>query len=584
MGKPNFFCGIEGLQWLLQNEPKSTMDDIDLTVDLIEAPYLFIYTSDADAWNLKVMGRGEIYDHEKGSGIERGNIRMDKKTGQGTGQTSDPLLRDNMGAFFEACRRLSRYIRDENLQPLYAGLDPEQAGVMLEVSGGKLTARKVAGKERPEIMCTTLFGGPTMCRPYMEDFWDRSETDMMSLEEKIEKAEGGDKFAMAKLAQAYLDGDDEVEQDPAKAAYWFRKEAELEDSEGAFNLGLLYAKGFGVERDFEKAAEWMEKAVAWGDPDGKGPAALYRSMAENQQKAEAGDAAAMAALAEGYMGLGGSLDQAGSGEDYKLCLQWAQKAVDAGCAAGYWPLALAYEHGRGVEQDDAKAVEFYRKGAEGGNAPCQHSYGCRLMQGQGVGKDKRQAFELFTQCAEQGYGLAMRDLGRCYQFAEGCMGNMKTAVEWYEKALQVIDDPDLARKAAFFRQIGENNPDWDLDYPPADDDFEVYDPEEAQRQRAEEWQQKYAQYAEKDPHIVINGSKFVFTGILVDDWESVLEKLTAMGGVERGAVSGKTDYLVVDPRGFGESKVKAALEQRTKGKPVKIVLVDDFLKALGWNA
>ncbi len=582
--KPNFFCGIEELQWLLQNEPKSTMDDIDLTVDLIEAPYLFIYTSDADAWNLKVMGRGEIYDHEKGSGIERGNLRVDRKTGEGAGQTSDPLLRDNMGAFFEACRRLARYIRDENLQPLYAGLDPEQAGVMLEVSGGKLTARKVAGKDRPEMMCTTLFGGPTMCRPYMEDFWDRSETDMMSLEEKIEKAEGGDKFAMAKLAQAYLDGDDEVEQDPAKAAYWFRKEAELEDSEGAFNLGLLYAKGFGVERDFEKAAQWMEKAVAWGDPDGKGPAALYRSMAENQKKAEAGDAAAMAALAEGYMGLGGSLDQAGSGKDYKLCLQWAQKAVDAGCAAGYWPLALAYEHGRGVAQDDAKAEDLYRKGAEGGHAPCQHSYGCRLMAGEGVGKDKKQAFELFKQSAEQGYGLAMRDLGRCYQFAEGCMGNMKTAVEWYEKALQVIDDPDLARKAAFFRQIGENNPDWDQDYPPADDDFEEYDPEEAQRQRAEEWQQKYAQYAEKDPRIVIHGSKFVFTGILVDNWEAVLEKLTAMGGVERGAVSGKTDYLVVDPRGFGESKVKAALEQRTKGKPVKIVLVDDFLKALGWNA
>ena len=89
---------------------------------------------------------------------------------------------------------------------------------------------------------------------------------------------------------------------------------------------------------------------------------------------------------------------------------------------------------------------------------------------------------------------------------------------------------------------------------------------------------------EKDPRIVINGSKFVFTGILVDDWEAVLEKLSAMGGVERSAVSGKTDYLVVDPRGFGESKVKAALEQRAKGKPVRIVLVDDFLKALGWDA
>jgi TPR repeat protein len=27
-----------------------------------------------------------------------------------------------------------------------------------------------------------------------------------------------------------------------------------------FNLGLHYAKGFGVERDFEKALYWMEQA------------------------------------------------------------------------------------------------------------------------------------------------------------------------------------------------------------------------------------------------------------------------------------------------------------------------------------
>lgn len=39
MPRPNFFCGIEALQWLLQNEPKSEQDNIDLTVDLIEAPY-----------------------------------------------------------------------------------------------------------------------------------------------------------------------------------------------------------------------------------------------------------------------------------------------------------------------------------------------------------------------------------------------------------------------------------------------------------------------------------------------------------------------------------------------------------------
>ena len=469
MAKPNFFCGIEALQALLSMELDGFEPDIELTMDLIEAPYLFIYTTGEDAWNMKVFMRGELYDHEKGSGVEKGSLRVERGSGQGTGQCSDKMLSDNMGAFFHGCQQISRYIRKENLQRLYEGLDPEQAGILLELSGGELRARKVEGKDRPEMMCSTLFGGNVMCRPYMEDFFDRSETEMMSLEDRIEKAENGDMFAIAKLAQAYLNGDDEVEQDPEKAAYWYRKEAEQEDSEGAFNLGLLYAKGFGVERDFAKAAEWMEKAVEWGDEDGRAAAELYRSMAENQKKAEAGDAEAMAELAGNYMALGGSLDQAGPGDDYKQSLYWAKKAADAGVAAAYWPLALAYEHGRGVKKDTNKAVEFYRKGAELGHASCQHSLACYYARGDFLKQDKKKAFELFRKAAAQGNGLAMKDLGRCYQFGDGCMGNMKTALEWYTKASEVLDDPELDARVAAFRGLAEVDPSWGEDYPGTDD-------------------------------------------------------------------------------------------------------------------
>lgn len=449
MAKPNFFCGIEALQALLKMKLDGFEPETELTVDLIELPYLFVYTAAEDAWTMKVYSRGELYDHKQGSGIEKGTLRMDRKTGQGSGQCSDKVLADNMGAFFHGCQQLSRYIQKEKLQPLYKGLDPEQAGILLEAAGGALKARKVAGMDRPEMVCTTLFGGMTKCRPYMEDFLDRSETDMMSLEEKIEKAEGGDKFAMAQLAQAYLDGDGEVEQDPKQAAYWFRKEAELQDAEGAFNLGLLYAKGFGVERDFVQAAEWMEKAVAWGDGDGAAPAKQYRTMAENLKKAQAGDAAAMAEVAGTYMAMGGSLAQAGAGDDYAESLKWAQKAVDAGCPAGYWPLALAYEHGRGVQQDKRKAVELYRKGAELGHAACQHSYGCCLMTGQGAKKDVKQALALFERSAAQGYGLAYQALGHMYETGEGVEPDFDKEMEYYEKACAALPD-----NAEFLRHVG----------------------------------------------------------------------------------------------------------------------------------
>ena len=299
MSKPNFFCGIEALQALLQMDLNGFEPETALTVDLIEAPYLFIYTPEADAWELKVLSRGELYDHVSGSGIEKADLRVDRATKNGSGQTSDKMLSENMGAFFTACQQLSRYIRKEGLEPMYSGLDPEQAGIMLETGGSGLTARVVEGKERPEMMCTTLFGGTVMCRPYMDDFMERS------MEE-----ESGD---------------------------W--------------------------DRDWEK--EWREQR------------------------------------------------------------------------------------------------------------------------------------------------------------------------------------------------------------------------ERERKQRAEDWMKKYSRYLEKDPRIIVNGSKFVFTGVELENWTDVLEKMVSMGGIERSAVSGKTDYLVVDPGGYGDSKIKEAVSQRLKGKNVKVVLLEDFLAAVG---
>ena len=301
MGKPNFFADTDVLNCLLgmQYDPKVS-PVMDLTVDVPDLPIWFSLKSNAQEHTLTLYTQTELYMKNEGMASAMGHVIVNGQTGQVKMSVPQGIDQKNVAIFYMACRNLSIFAKEKGLATLWADDDPEQCGILLEQKNGSLTWRKVSGMDRPELLVQQLFGGTIKMRPYMEDFWDRSETDMMSLEEKIEKAEGGDKFAMAKLAQAYLDGDDEVEQDPVKAAYWFRKEAELKDSEGAFNLGLLYAKGFGVERDFEKAAEWMEKAVTWGDPDGKAPAALYRSMAENQKKAEAGGDFASVSAEERY--------------------------------------------------------------------------------------------------------------------------------------------------------------------------------------------------------------------------------------------------------------------------------------------
>lgn len=100
----------------------------------------------------------------------------------------------------------------------------------------------------------------------------------------------------------------------------------------------------------------------------------------------------------------------------------------------------------------------------------------------------------------------------------------------------------------------------------------------------DKWIRENEKYLTRDERIVIRDKAFVFSGVEHDEnWERINTRFTEMGGIYRSAVSGKTDYLVCDPPRAGESKLRNALEQKEKGKNVKIILLGDFLKALGLN-
>ncbi len=351
-----------------------------------------------------------------------------------------------------------------------ADLNSEKEGVLVRLLDDDVIFERVAGKKRPSMLCNSLFEGMHMGRPYVDEQTSGFLREMMSMDDKLAGAEDGDEDCMADVALTYLNGNDEVEQDFEKSAYWWEKLAEMGNSNALFNIGLFYAKGCGVTRSFEKAADWMQKAVENGDSDAEKLYTVYSKAAENLKKAELGDAEAQAEMAKVFTQLGAALDQYGTDNDYKAAFEWAEKSAGQGCPEGLYCLALCYEHGRGVAEDIKKAIHYYQKGVDAGHDGCQYNLGCNYMTGNGVKKDKHKAFELIKTAAENGNGLAMRELGRCYQFANGTPGNMKTAVEWYEKALEVIDDPELAQKTAIFKDMAEWDPSFDEDYPEDDSD------------------------------------------------------------------------------------------------------------------
>jgi TPR repeat protein len=77
-------------------------------------------------------------------------------------------------------------------------------------------------------------------------------------------AENGNHLAQFNMGINYAKGLG-VAKDYVQAASWYRKAAEQGYSQSQFNLGVCYASGEGVANDFVQAVSWYRKAAEQGD-------------------------------------------------------------------------------------------------------------------------------------------------------------------------------------------------------------------------------------------------------------------------------------------------------------------------------
>jgi len=78
----------------------------------------------------------------------------------------------------------------------------------------------------------------------------------------------GDAKAQYNLGLMYAEGTG-VPRDFDQAVSWFRKSAEQGNALGQFSLGAMYANGFGVPKDFVQAVFWRRKSANQGDSGGQ---------------------------------------------------------------------------------------------------------------------------------------------------------------------------------------------------------------------------------------------------------------------------------------------------------------------------
>lgn len=142
---------------------------------------------------------------------------------------------------------------------------------------------------------------------------------------------------------------------------------------------------------------------------------------------------------EGHMGscntLGTMYDHGkGVPEDDKKAMELYNKACDGGEPKACYNLGYIYDHGKGVPEDDEKASEFYKKACDGGDPGGCNTLGVMYDDGKGVPEDDEKAVELFKKACDGGSGLACRNVGLMYDDGKGVAANRDKSIEYFRKA------------------------------------------------------------------------------------------------------------------------------------------------------
>jgi TPR repeat protein len=151
--------------------------------------------------------------------------------------------------------------------------------------------------------------------------------------------------------------------------------------------------------------------------------------------AHQGHAKARHELASAYLwGRGVQQDDAEAVKYYRL-------AAEQGESAAQYAFGWALSHGRGVPQDDAEATKWYQLAADQGNTQAENALGLAYSNGKGVAQDDAEAMKWYRLSAEHGNSQAQTNLGQAYANGKGVQRDDAEAARWYRLAA----DQGLAR-------------------------------------------------------------------------------------------------------------------------------------------
>ena len=151
---------------------------------------------------------------------------------------------------------------------------------------------------------------------------------VVPIDELRSRAGDNEPPAMEELGRRLIQGVD-MPKDPQAGAGWLLRAANLGSAQSAFNVAVMYERGFVVERDSSKAAGWYRKAADAGLPTAKHNLALMLR------------------------------DGKGIPRDVKAATELLLSAARQGMAASMFTLGDIYEQGDGGTKDLAAALAWF---------------------------------------------------------------------------------------------------------------------------------------------------------------------------------------------------------------------------------
>jgi len=134
--------------------------------------------------------------------------------------------------------------------------------------------------------------------------------------------------------------------------------------------------------------------------------------------------------------------------DFAKALQIWLPLAEGGDAEAQDRVALLFEKGEGVPKEEAKAVVWFRKSAEQGNADAEANLGGMYFLGSGgLPRDMAQALIWMRKAADQG-NVQMQDALGSYYSAASLIGGKTDpdqAIYWWTKAAENGSAPSMRR-------------------------------------------------------------------------------------------------------------------------------------------